>query len=248
MTIEGENSVEGPWRTVRQSAVTARIRGEILRVVTERRLEPGDRLPSERELAGHLGASRPSIREAVQVMQAEGLLHVRHGAGIFVAEPEDRQRFRSSMTASRDLAQLFDMREILEVPATQWAAERQLPSLSGAREAFNDMNEHIRRGDIDWDEMQRLDITFHTRIVQASGNLLLEQAQSVIYGMILEGMRTTLKVPGRLEQSRRDHERILAALEAGDQHEAGRAALAHIHGARAAAGARREEITRTPPD
>lgn len=244
MSIAGTEPPQQPWRTVRQSAVTARIKGEILRVMTERRLEPGNRLPSERELATLLEASRPSVREALQVMQAEGLVHVRHGAGTFVAEPETRQRLRSSLTSSHDLTQLFDMREILEVPATQWAAERQLPALTGVREAFAAMDDHLRRGDPDWDEMQRLDITFHTRIVQASGNLLLEQTQSVIYDMVLEGMRTTLTVPGRMEQSRRDHDRILGALEAGDPHEAGRAALAHIHGARAAADARREEITR----
>lgn len=244
MSMAGTEPPQQPWRTVRQSAVTARIKGEILRVMTERRLEPGNRLPSERELATLLEASRPSVREALQVMQAEGLVHVRHGSGTFVAEPETRQRLRSSLTSSHDLTQLFDMREILEVPATQWAAERQLPSLAGVREAFTAMDDHLRRGEPDWDEMQRLDITFHTRIVQASGNLLLEQTQSVIYDMILEGMRTTLTVPGRMERSRRDHDRILGALEAGDPHAAGRAALAHIHGARAAANARRDEITR----
>lgn len=244
MSAEEAEPSETRWRTVRQSAVAARVKGEILRVMTEQHLEPGDRLPSERELAALLEASRPSVREAVQSMQAEGLVQVRHGAGIFVIEPETKQRLRASMTKSHDLTQLFDMREILEVPATQWAAERQLPSLSGVREAFNALDEHIRGGEIDWDEMQRLDITFHTRIVQASGNGLLEQTQSVIYDLILEGMRTTLTVPGRMEQSRRDHARILAALEAGEPHEAGRAALAHIHGSRAAADARREDITR----
>ena len=102
-----------PWRTVRQSAVTARIKGEILRVMTERRLKAGDRLPSERELATLLEASRPSVREAVQGLQAEGLVHVRHGSGIFVAEPEARQRLRSSLSSTPELTQLFDMREIL---------------------------------------------------------------------------------------------------------------------------------------
>ena len=189
-----------PWRTVRQSAVTARIKGEILRVMTERRLKAGDRLPSERELATLLEASRPSVREAVQGLQAEGLVHVRHGSGIFVAEPEARQRLRSSLSSTPELTQLFDMREILEVPATQWAAERQLPALSEVRQAFVAMDDHLRGGDPDWDEMQRLDITFHTRIVQASGNLLLEQTQSVIYDMAHEGMRTTHTGPGRMQQ------------------------------------------------
>lgn len=235
-----------PWRTVRQSAVTARVKGEIVRVMTERRLEPGDRLPSERELASLLEASRPSVREAVQVMQAEGRVEVRHGVGIFVAAPETRRRLQATMTPPPDLSQLFDLREVLEVSATRWAAERQRPALGEVRTAFDALEEHLRAGDIDWDEVQRLDITFHTRIVQACGNLLLEQTQSIIYDMILEGMRTTLTVPGRIEQSRCDHERILEALEAGDPEAAGRAALEHLRGAREAAESLRKELLRDP--
>lgn len=242
MTVR--ESAERPWRAVRQSAVTARIKGEIVRVMTERRLEPGDRLPSERELASLLEASRPSVREAVQVMQAEGRVEVRHGVGIFVAEPEARRRFQATMSPRPDLSHLFDMREILEVSATRWAAERQHPGLGEVRTAFNALEEHVSGADIDWDEVQRLDITFHTRIVQASGNPLLEQTQSIIYDMILEGMRTTLSVPGRMEQSRCDHECILDALEAGDSEAAGRAALVHVQGAREAAEAQRQELMR----
>lgn len=242
MTVR--ESAERPQRVVRQSAVTARIKGEILRVMTERRLEPGDRLPSERELASLLEASRPSVREAVQVMQAEGRVEVRHGVGIFVAESEARRRFQATMTPRPDLSHLFDMREILEVSATRWAAERQHPGLGEVRNAFNALEKHVSGEDIDWDEVQRLDITFHTRIVQASGNPLLEQTQSIIYDMILEGMRTTLSVPGRMERSRCDHERILDALEAGDSEAAGRAALIHVQGAREAAEGRRQELMR----
>lgn len=241
---ERQEDSGSPWRAVRHTAVSARVKGELLRVITEQGLKAGDRLPAERDLASLLGASRPSVREAVQILQAEGLLQVRHGVGTFIAEPEARKRMRSALTSPDDLSQLFDMREVLEVAATRWAAERQLPALAEVRTAFDALEEHIAGATIDWDEMQRLDITFHTRIVQAAGNPLLEQTQSVIYDMILAGMRTTLSVPGRLEASRSDHQSILSALEAGDAAAAADAARAHIDGAREAAASDLEGLAR----
>ena len=223
------------WRSIGMSGVTARIRGEIIRVMAQQRLRPGDRLPSERELATYLGASRPSVREAIQFLQAEGRVTVRHGAGIFVADSESQTQLRRSLTAPSDVSQLYDMREAIEVPAARWAAERQLPELAAVRSAFDAMDAHLATERIDWDEMQRLDADFHTRIVLAAGNTLLEQTQSVIYDMMLAGMLTTLSVSGRLEESRQDHLQILTALEEGDVEAAGQAARSHVAGARGAA-------------
>ena len=64
------------------SAVTRQVEKLILRGI----LRPGERLPSERELADRLGVSRPSLREAVAELQDKGLLTSRAGAGIFVAD------------------------------------------------------------------------------------------------------------------------------------------------------------------
>jgi len=212
----------GAWRAVGSRGLSARIRGEILRFITEQDIKPGGRLPAERELASFLDVSRPSVREAVRTLEAEGVLDVRHGS------------------------ELFDMREVLEVPAARWAAERRLPSLAAVEEAFDELEAAIEAGPIDLDDLQRLDVTFHTRIVQGSGSQLLEQTQAVIYGLILEGMRSTLVVPGRLEKSRADHARILAALKAGDPDAAEAAVRAHIAGARAGAASHPGDVTRTP--
>lgn len=234
------------WRVVGQTGLTARIRGEILRVMTERRLQAGDRLPAERELAALLGVSRPSVREAIRLLQAEGRLDVRHGSGVYVTEAETQQRLRRELSPSSNFELLFDMREVLEVPAARWAAERQLPQLGEVRRAFEALDTCSRSDSPDAKELQRLDITFHTRIVQASGNSLLEQTQAVIYDLILEGMRSTLTVPGRLQASRQEHAAILAALEGGDADAAAEAALAHIRGTRAAAAANPAQLSKGP--
>lgn len=234
----------GAWRNIGRDAVSSRVKDEILRVMTEQRLSAGDRLPSERVLAGMLGVSRPSVREAVQMLRAEGWLTVRHGAGIFVAEPEVRQRMRRSMTTPATFQDLYDMREAIEVPASRWAAERQLPAISEVQDAFDALEAFIEGGQTDWDRLQQLDASFHTRIVQASGNVLLEHTQTIIHDLILEAMRSTLSVPGSLQRSRDQHRWILEAIKSGDGDAAAAAAREHVCAARETFEAHSEELSR----
>lgn len=239
MSVAG-TSGPGEWQSVGQGTLNQRIRQEILRYLETRKLSPGDRLPAERDLASVLKVSRPSVREAVRSLQAEGRLIVRHGQGVFVAEPSAQRTLRESWARlDHSLTELFSMREVLEVPAAQWAAQRQdSESLAAVREALERLNEALASEPLDFDELQRLDANFHLLIVKASGNRFLEQTQGVLNDLLQTGMRTTLEIPGRLEKSRREHERILKALLEGDTAAAGRAARSHVQHAHKAAEAR----------
>lgn len=245
MVVRERSNAAGDWRQLGQGTLTNRIRLEILRFLENNRLSSGDRLPAERELAVALGVSRPSLREAVRSLEAEGRLIVRHGQGVFVAEPATQRNLRESMAKlDHSLTELFAMREVLEVPAAKWAAEQQnAEALSSVQQAFDDLNVAIGREPRDFGELQRLDALFHLRIVQASGNRLLEQTQGVLNDLLETGMRTTLEVEGRLERSRSEHQRILSALLAGDANAAARAARTHVRNARDAANRRIQAAT-----
>jgi len=142
------------------------------------------------------------------------------------------------------LGEVFAMREVLEVPAARWAAQRQdRAALAAVTAAHESLERSLKRKPPDFDELQRLDAAFHLRIVQATGNRLLEQTQGVLDELVRTGMRTTLEVPGRIEQSRLDHRRILEALLAGDAQAAADAAQAHVEGSRDAANRRLSEAT-----
>jgi GntR family transcriptional repressor for pyruvate dehydrogenase complex len=71
-------------------SLSDRIERQIIDLVGTEALTPGDRLPSERDLAALLGVSRPSVREAVKSLEAQGWVHVRHGQGVFVASPRSQ--------------------------------------------------------------------------------------------------------------------------------------------------------------
>lgn len=225
------------WQALGQGTLNSRIRQEILRVVAEQQLSPGDRLPSERELAAALQVSRPSVREAVRSLEAEGRLVVRHGQGVFIAEPDSRRRLRESMVElDHNLSELFAMRELLEVPAARWAAGRQdRRALAAVRRAYEELEAALAQDPLDYDRLQKLDAAFHFEIVRAAGNRLLVQTQAVLHELMAQGMRTTLEVEGRLRQSSEEHGRILAALLAGNADAAAQAAEQHVRGARDAA-------------
>lgn len=225
------------WKRLGESSLTTRIKDEIVRWVEAEGLSFGDRLPPERQMAQSLGVSRPSLREAVRTLQSEGRLVVRHGQGVFVGEPLSAAELRRSLLeSSHGAEELFAMREVLEVPAARWAAQRQdAPALERVRRAHDALLEASKSSPPDFTELQRLDMDFHLKIVQASGNRFLEQTQGVLNSMLAEGMQRTLTAPGRLEKSREDHRKILEAVMSGDGAAAARAAKRHVGGAAAAA-------------
>jgi GntR family transcriptional repressor for pyruvate dehydrogenase complex len=197
-------------------------------------LTGGDRLQSERELAKFLGISRPSLREAIQILQVQGRLVVKHGIGIFVLDPEDGERLRDSLKAAQHkIEELFQMREILEAPAVEWAAERrtleQLDAMKAAAQALNDV---IAETPIDFDKVRKLDMEFHLTIVKSAQNQFLNQTLGTLQEIMYRSMDNTLKLPGRIEASEHEHGVILEAIERRDSITARLMIIQHIHNAR----------------
>lgn len=230
-------SDEELWQPLRQGTVSQQIAQRILTLINTERLHPGDRLPSERDLAARLGVSRPSLREALKSLQAQGHVDIRHGTGVFVTEPASARTLRTQLQQLEiGLVEVYDMREVLEVPAAAWAAQRHDPAeLTEIQRACKALIEASSEEPVDWDRLQRLDEQFHLRIVESAGNRFLSRTLSVLHDMLPMGMHTTLSIPGRLEQARKEHERILAAVTAGNASAARNAVRAHINGARKAA-------------
>jgi GntR family transcriptional repressor for pyruvate dehydrogenase complex len=236
------------WQRVNpEGSVADRIIGQVEMLISDESLKPGDRLPSEREMAQLLGVSRPSLREAVRILTARGRLEVRRGLGVFVQAPRSERELRQALASTEmTVNELFAMREVLAVPAAQWAAERiSDDQLRLLRTTLDEMSGLLDAGEnIEFDRLRQLDTEFHMTIAAAAGNRFLRQTSSVLHEILQSGMETTLTIPGRVEVSRRDHERIYAALAAHDAVSARRAARAHIRGAHQAAMRRVEQAKR----
>ncbi|MGI8306815.1 FadR/GntR family transcriptional regulator [Saccharopolyspora hattusasensis] len=225
------------WERLSPGSVANQVKLQIMQAIESGRYSPGDRLPPEREFAELLGVSRPTVREAIGALKGRGVLLVVHGRGVFIAEPETARELREALATQRhSISELFAMREVLEVPAAGWAAERQdtaaLQRVSDVLESMVEAAEQVPR---DFDGLQQLDADFHLAIVAAAGNKFLQQTLDVLQQILHQGMQTTLMVPGRVEMARDDHQRILDALLAGDAEAARQATLHHVHSARATA-------------
>lgn len=229
------------WKPLRESGTLSdRIVARIEALVADDRLQPGQRLPSERDLAQLLGVSRPVVREAVKRLEEQGQLEVRHGQGVFVRQTISSGIRARLATLTVNLRELFAMREVLEGPAAAWAAETVTPESLQRLAGLLDQQEQARRQPIDFDRLRELDAAFHLAIVELAGNRFLLQTMGVLQEILASGMQTTLRLPGRVEASRRDHQAIYDAIAAGDPEAARVAACAHVNAARAAAMARIE--------
>ena len=202
--------------------------------IQESGLKGGDRLESERELAKILGISRPSLREAIQILQVQGRLVVKHGIGIFVLDEEEGGRLRDSLKAAQHrIEELFQMREILEAPAVEWAAERRTEEqLMDMKRAAQALNVAIAENPIDFDNVRKLDMEFHLTIVRSAQNHFLNQTLGTLQEIMFKSMDNTLKLPGRIDASEHEHGVILEAIERQDPLAARLMIIQHIHNAR----------------
>ena len=215
----------------------SRIATQLVELIALQKLAPGDKLPPERQLSDLLEVSRPSLREALHILQAQGLVQIKHGQGTFVQEPIVAQELRASvMTKTHGLNELFDDREVLEVPASKWAAEKaSKEDVRLLRATLNQIDTVTSIDPIDYDQLQSLDAKFHLTIVGIAGNRFINQTLNVLQDVMKMSMETTLRLPGRTDISRSEHNQILAAIESGDGDLASKLTFQHITGARATA-------------
>ena len=139
------------------------------RIVVEKGIKPGEKLPNEVELAGELGVSRATLREAIRDLTVQGVLEVRRGRGTFVARGAEEHRldFGQLEQVRGRLRDLFELRSIFEPQAARLACRRAGPEeLADILEKGAAVERCIRAGQ----DRTRADLAFHAAIVRATHN------------------------------------------------------------------------------
>lgn len=209
---------------------------QIRRAIQIGRFATGDKLPPERELAKQLAVSRTTVREAMRVLQGEGLIETRRGrsGGAVVVGPATTAAEHRRMVRSRlaELDAVFEFRLIVEPAAAARAAERRTKKeVAQLREDLAAMDALFEDDAAEGEgsppsQFFAIDSRFHRRIAKASRNALLVEA-------IDEG-RTAMFLPvGSIFQTLHPnandlHEEILVAIEASDSERASSAMSRHI--------------------
>jgi GntR family transcriptional regulator, transcriptional repressor for pyruvate dehydrogenase complex len=194
-----------------------------------RRLQPGDMLPPERELARTFGVSRSSIRDAIRGLEAIGLLEPRQGVGTVVRDPS-AAALSAPVTAvllqkRKSIHELLDVRNILEPSLAARAALHATPEqLTDMGAILARQEEKISMGELAIDE----DSAFHFAIATAADNSVMLKLVRALMDSLRETRERTLQTEGRSKKSLSGHHRIFAALKRGDAAAAESAMRRHL--------------------
>lgn len=203
-------------------------------------LQPGDKIPPEREFARSLRISRASLRAGIGYMAAMGVMKIRHGVGTFVADgpPDFGKASLSLMGALHGFQtwQMFEARIILESSLAALAAER------GKEEHHAAMSEEVAEmfATIDTPTDYLIhDVLFHRIIAQASGNPILAAVMETITSSMYDKRRKTVERATDLRESAEMHREIYRAIRARKPDEAMALMERHLRMAQKAQGVER---------
>jgi GntR family transcriptional repressor for pyruvate dehydrogenase complex len=221
-------SLKSDFEVVRRNKVYEEVARQIERLILKK-LKPGDKLPSERELAEMLRVSRSSIRDAIRGLELAGLVEPRQGTGTIVREvtaSSPANPFANALNRRKEMvAELLDFRKMLEPPLAARAASH------ASAEEIAEMEDILRRQE----ETQRQgeaavaeDAEFHYSVALASNNSVVMKVLDILMDLLRETRERSLQVEGRAQKSLAGHRRILAAIKAHDAEAAKAAMRRHI--------------------
>ena len=207
----------------------------ILQAIVEGRLAPGQALPPEPQLAAEHGASRLTIREAVQILRSQNVVHIDRGRGTIVDPPSRWTSLSAVMRASAHAGldevevaeRLLEARRMIEIGAVELAAVRRTDGDLAALDAAIERMASAA-GEDDLEAVVAADLDFHRGVLVASGNPFVPLLFDSFDDALVAARRRTSAVAEFREHGLAFHRRILAALRDGDVASAREAMVAHL--------------------
>ena len=215
-------------------------------------LAPEQKLPTEQELSRQFHIGRSSIREALRVLESEGLVEVRRGSGTYVTAKPMHLGLKSEVIGwlaqqREPLVQILEVRESIEGLTASLAAvncsDELVEQLRQNIEALSVLVNQIDENDVEIiDQLSRLDADFHLLISRASGNDLAEEILARILPAFTESNKAMVYVGRRQQTMAEEHREILCSIQAKDAQAAEKAMRAHLARVRAEIPGQMENI------
>jgi GntR family transcriptional repressor for pyruvate dehydrogenase complex len=219
---------------IRPKKISEEIVAQIKQLISRGELKPGDRIPSERELAIMLGVSRPSVREAIMVLEAMGFLDSRQGGGTFVKALTEGRIMDplAKLVEKKDPALLRSLAEVrmgLESWSAYLAAKRATAEdIAELRRIYAVMVKQAAKGG--WNS--EVDAEFHYAITEASHNSLqmhvLDSIHSLFHTTIQVALMEFYQQQGHIQLLLSHHREIMEAIAAHDPDLARQKMLVHL--------------------
>jgi GntR family transcriptional repressor for pyruvate dehydrogenase complex len=212
---------------VNRLKVADAVAAQLGRLIEAGEYKPDEKLPPERVLSEQFGVGRSSMREALRSLQADGLVRVEHGIGVFAVDKSRRGDRGSGMLRAGQFTvpELFEVRLPLESNAAGLAARR-ITVQEGER--LRAILEEAGDPALSDDAFIKLDAQLHRTVVEATKNPLLLSVVQSIEPLFFTYSHQVMTLPGRRAKAHEGHIRIVEAVIGRRVREARAAAVAHI--------------------
>lgn len=189
----------------------------ILALMRDEQLQPGDRLPSVRELSDRFGVAVPTLREAIRRLEAFGVVEVRHGSGIFVRSahpPLMLANPHANAIDSQVILDLIDARILFEPWCAGIAARH--PEHPGVAALAGILARAEAAIDTDDDALQAANMAFHRGVATCAGNVVLAQVMTLLTEIYASEQSVMLTISNQRRHDHEEHCAILAAIQEGN--------------------------------
>lgn len=222
-----------PIRPIRKKTVPEEIIHELKSLIDSGKITPGSKLPPERELAGMLNVSRPSLREALRALSLLGIVENRHGSGTYLTSSHDRwplEPFSIFLSLSKGaLLDIFEARKSLEGSVAAIAASRRNDDdLQAMEKALGKMRLNVRN----YGTYTKYELKFHKAVVEAAGNRVIRDLMEKLYRLLIDTRKRVYRYASEtlsyIDEDLRNHEGIFEHIKSGNEQMAMKAMTDHL--------------------
>jgi len=215
----------------RKNKLSGQVEEQIQNLILSRKLQPGERMPTERELGESFQVSRTVIREALRALEARGLVESQTGSGTYVRaiQSEDVSHSLGMYITTQGqfftLESLMEVRRVLEIQVVRLAAERATPQdIEKLESILEKMFESIN----DVKTFSQWDLEFHMAVAHTSGNPLFGIMIAPLTEALFELIWTGSETPGAVKDACQYHQNILDAIKNKDPEAAAEVMREHL--------------------
>ncbi len=220
------------FKPIRPKKLSEEIFDQVKNLITDGQLKPGEKIPSEREMATLLGVSRPSVREAFMKLETMGLLESRQGGGTYVRSLADGTLAPLAALVEDNpelLEELLEVRMGMECWSAYLAATRATEAeIKAIGDSVEEMAHQAKSGG--WSS--EVDSRFHYAITTATHNTMQLHVLNTIHELFLATIEVALtklySQPRHIEVLLGQHRAIYEAIAGRDGDGARRAMGAHL--------------------
>ncbi len=211
-----------------RSTLVANITQELRQMILTGKVQPGEFLPSRKDLAAQFGVGLSTVQEAIQALTAVGMIESHPGKGTWVRDDALDTLIHPAVVNTRlgepNAREVYEARSVIEVALTELAAQRATPEdIERIWDALKAMEATVENEAA----FVEADLEFHLAVAKAGYNDLLEQFYHLARKLLSEVITEMVRLPKVKGESIRLQKAIAEAIEQRDLHKARQAALNH---------------------